>query len=143
MYFKVSIRVNPATDHPDGYYRLVESYRNFDGRVCHRTMLHIGFMTGARAEDLNRIQKLINHKCQFPDNELFRVEYEKEPPFVQKWFTELYARLINEKKIDVSDSRPSSCRVPAEKRDWHTIDINSFRHKDVREIGGEWLCYGW
>ena len=141
MYFKVSIRVNPVTDLPDGYYRLVESYRNFDGRVCHRTMLHVGFMTGVVAEDLNRIQKLINHRRQFSDYELFRIEYEKETPLVQKWFTELYSRLINEKKIDVSEVRPSSSAPHSEKRDWQTIDMNSLRHKDIREIGGEWLCY--
>jgi hypothetical protein len=43
MYFKVSIRTNPATGEPGGYYRLVESYRNADDRVCHRTLLNVGF----------------------------------------------------------------------------------------------------
>jgi hypothetical protein len=141
MYFKVSIRVNPATDKPDGYYRLIESYRNFDGRVCHRTLLHVGFMTGLVAEDLNRIQKLINHKCQFPGKELFAVEYEKETPLVQKWFNELYARLVNEKKIDVPEVAVSSSHPDAKVRDWQTIDMNSLCNKDIREIGGEWLCY--
>jgi hypothetical protein len=141
MYFKVSIRVNPATDRPDGYYSLVESYRNFDGRVCHRTMLHVGFMTGVVAEDLNRIQKLINHKCQFPAKELFTVAYEKETPLVQNWFTELYGRLINEKKIDVPEVRSSAGKPDVEGRHWQTIDINSLRNKNIREIGSEWLCY--
>jgi len=46
MYFKVSGRHNPHTGKSDWYYRLVESYRNSDGRVCHRTMLNVGFLDG-------------------------------------------------------------------------------------------------
>jgi hypothetical protein len=53
MYFKVSIRTNPATGEPCGYYRLVESYRNADDRVCHRTLLNVGFMIGVKPEELN------------------------------------------------------------------------------------------
>ncbi|MEG1543154.1 MAG: hypothetical protein RR382_01335 [Tannerellaceae bacterium] len=34
----------PATGKRDVYYRLVESYRNLDDRVCHRTILNVGFI---------------------------------------------------------------------------------------------------
>ncbi len=44
MYFKTSGRINPATQQYDSYYRLVESYRNADGQVCHRTILNISFL---------------------------------------------------------------------------------------------------
>ncbi|MEO8149752.1 MAG: hypothetical protein ABI723_19085 [Bacteroidia bacterium] len=44
MYFKGSIRTNPATGEIGTYYRLVESYRNIEGRVCHRTLLNVGFL---------------------------------------------------------------------------------------------------
>jgi len=99
MYFKVSIQTNPATGAPSGYYRLAESYRNTDGRVCHRTMLNVGFMEGVAAEDLNRIQKLINHKIQWSSNKTFKIEYEKESLIIQQWYRELYARLVHEKKV--------------------------------------------
>ncbi|MDR0795762.1 MAG: IS1634 family transposase [Tannerella sp.] len=138
MYFKVSIRKNPATGEPAGYYRLIESYRNADGRVCHRTLLNVGFMDGLEAEDLNRIQKLLNHKCQSLSGEIFRMEYEKETPVIREWVDKLYARLVREKKIDVQSPPPKELLSG---RDWQTIDMNSLRHKDVREIGGEWLCY--
>ena len=101
MYFKVSIRTNPATGNPDGYYRLVESYRNVDNRVCHRTLLNVGFMDDIQAEEQNRIQKLLNYRCQSRNKELFRFEYEKESPVVQKYIDILYDRLIHEKRIDV------------------------------------------
>lgn len=44
IYFKISMRHNPAKGKMDGYYRLVESYRNADDRVCHRTLLNAGFL---------------------------------------------------------------------------------------------------
>ena len=124
---------------------MIESYRNTDGRVCHRTMLNVGFMKGLVAEDLNRIQKLINHKIQSTNNEIFRIEYAKEPSVIQQWYTELYSRLVNEKKIDVPQLAQASggggghSNPPGSH--WATIDLNSLRNKDIREIGCEWLCY--
>ena len=138
MYFKVSIRINPATGNPDGYYRLVESYRNLEGRVCHRTLLNVGFMDSVQPEELNRIQRLLNHKCQNTGNELFDVEYEKESPVVQKWFKAVYTRLVSEKRIDVP--KPS-VNTTSSDGDWDTINLMSIRNKDIREIGGEYLCF--
>jgi hypothetical protein len=109
--------------------------------VCHRTLLNVGFIDGVQPEELNRIQKLLNYKCNTSHRNLFRLEYEKESPDVRKWVDELYAGLLFEKKIDVpciqvplSKGSPPGC-------DWQTIDMNSLHHKDVRETGSEWLCY--
>jgi len=55
MYFKVSDRHNTATGKSGWYYRLVESYSNADDRVCHGTMLHVGFL-----EELTSDQKQIH-----------------------------------------------------------------------------------
>lgn len=44
MYFKAIGRTNPQTNNYEGYYRLVESYRNTAGRKCYRTILNIGFL---------------------------------------------------------------------------------------------------
>ncbi|MEO8149255.1 MAG: hypothetical protein ABI723_16535 [Bacteroidia bacterium] len=60
MYFKGSIRTNPATKEIDSYYRLVESYRNIDGRVCHRTLLNVGFLEQVSVDQLNKIQSYLN-----------------------------------------------------------------------------------
>jgi len=141
MYFKSTIRTNPATGEPDGYYRLVESYRNVDGRVCHRTLLNVGFMDGVQAEELNRIQKLLTYKCQSFYRELFRLEYEKESAVVRKWVDALYARLVFEKKIDVPGAQGPPGNGVSSGHDRHTVDMNSLRHRDVYEIGSEWLCY--
>jgi hypothetical protein len=136
-----SIRTNPSTGKLDGYYRLVESYRNTDGRVCHRTMLNVGFMGDIDVDDMNRIQKLLTHKCQRSSGDLFGIEYEQEPPVVQHWFNELYGRLVKEKRVDILDVGQDKSQDKSSECDWHTIDMNSLRNKDIREIGGEWLCY--
>jgi hypothetical protein len=141
MYFKVSIRTNPLTGNPDGYYRLIESYRNADGRVCHRTLLNVGFMDEIQPEELNGIQKILNHKCQLTHTELFPHEYEKESPVIKKWVSKLYARLLSERKIDVPVVECCSNKSESFVRDWQTIDLNSMRHRDIREVGSEWLCY--
>ena len=65
MYFKSSMRGNSQTGELSGYYRLVESYRNIQDRVCHRTMLNVGFLDDITAEQLNIIQKRLTEYIQF------------------------------------------------------------------------------
>ena len=50
MYLKASFRHNPDIRHIAAYYRLVESYRNESDRVCHKTLLNIGFWGDATKE---------------------------------------------------------------------------------------------
>ena len=60
MYFKQSGRINPRTNQYDSYYRLVESYRNAEGRICHRTILNIGFIEEELSpEQLNIIARTL------------------------------------------------------------------------------------
>src|SRR5690606_36544806 len=64
MYFKSTMRNNPASGHYQGYYRLVESYRNEDDRICHRTLLNVGFLPGVTPEQLNMIQSILNDRVK-------------------------------------------------------------------------------
>ncbi len=56
------MRTNPATGVYSGYYRLVESYRNGDDRVCHRTILNAGYLDELTTGQLNLIQKYLPQK---------------------------------------------------------------------------------
>jgi hypothetical protein len=62
VYFKFSVRKHPQTGKLSGHYRLVESYRNADNRVCHRTILNVGFMEDATADQLTKIQPFVKRK---------------------------------------------------------------------------------
>lgn len=90
MYFKTTGRINPATQQYDSYYRLVESYRNAEGRVCHRTILNVGFLNAELTIDqVNLISRTLTDKYQhkvslFPLND----------SLVARWVEDLWQELL-------------------------------------------------
>jgi hypothetical protein len=139
MYFKVSMRKNPATGIYSGYYRLVESYRNENDRVCHRTILNAGYLDELNTDQLNLIQKILTAKVANHDQPLFELPYTEDTTVIH-YVNEFYNRMVAEKRIDVLVDKPE--KKPSKNgKDLQTIDVNSIRNKDVREIGSEWLSY--
>jgi transposase len=139
MYFKISIRHNPAIGFIAGYYRLVESYRNSNDRVCHRTILNIGFLEGVSPKQLNQIQKILTAKVENLHSGVLFDLPEADDPVVARYVDELYKRLVDEKRIDLPSEKRSTRNKSGQ--DIQQIDINSIRNKDVREIGSEWMAY--
>ena len=131
------MRTNPETGIYCGYYRLVESYRNHQDRVCHRTILNAGYLDNITADQLNQIQKILTAKVNHPGKPLF--EFETQDPVVSQHVEIFYNRIISEKRIDVVSVDTPKRSVKG--KDMHLIDINSIKNKDVREIGAEWLSY--
>ena len=121
LYFKSSIRKHPDTGKLSGYYRLVESYRNADNRIYHRTILNIGFMEDASPEQLNIIQRRLTEKKEHKEP-LFEQE---EDPVVKKYVDELWQRIIESKKFDVASVEKLS----------RMVNADTLRHSNVREIG--------
>lgn len=139
MYFKVSMRKNPETGIYSGYYRLVESYRNHDDRVCHRTILNAGYLDELTTDQLNFIQKILTSKANNNDHPLFELPF-TEDATVNQYVEKFYNRMVAEKRIDVLVEKQT--KKPSKSgKDLQTIDINSIRNKDVREVGSEWMCY--
>lgn len=97
MYFRSVIRKNPATDEIDGYYRLVESYRNENNRICHQTLLTVGFID-FEVEKLNDIQRILNHRVKRKAS-LFK---EKDPIVIAK-ADQYWNELVKKGKVDVSN----------------------------------------
>jgi transposase len=90
----------------------------------------VGFMEDVSTEELHRIANGLDDRIKGIGTLL------EESPKVQGYIDHLYTRLINEKRIDrVFDSRKQMSRG-----DWQQVDMNSIENKDVRELGGEWLC---
>lgn len=127
MYFRSVIRVNPVSQEPEGYYRLVESYRNEGDRICHRTLLTVGFLS-ISGEKLNRIQRILNDRLKNITSLFEETDME-----VQSLAEKFWNQLLAGGKVDV-------CPETEEKKK-RMIDMDSIKHKDVREIGGEWICY--
>lgn len=127
MYFKYSGRVNPDSGRNEPYLRLVESYRNLEGRVCHRTILHIGFARElVTPEQLNHIGRLLTDRYQ---HKIALFEHEDE--LVRTWANDLWQRIVEGNKIDLSLFAPDNRK----------IDADSMQHSNVREIGAESMCH--
>ena len=139
MYFKVSGRHNPNTNKPGWYYRLVESYRNSEGRVCHRPMLNVGFLEGLTTDQMNLIQKILTQRVENANNVLFDIPI-SDDPIINQYVDEYYNRLVAEKRIDILIDKQKK-KPYAKGKDLEIIDLNRIRNKDVREIGAEWLSY--
>jgi hypothetical protein len=139
MYFKSSIRHNPATDQIDSYYRLVESYRNETDRVCHRTLLNVGFLNGTvNIDELNQVRRLICKRYQDikGGEELFDIQ-DNNPQKVIDLADKIWNELVEKNRIDIGQKQKKAPTV----RERNLVFEESIRHPDVREIGGEWLCF--
>lgn len=123
MYFKSSGRTNPRTNQCEGYYRLVESYRNATGRVCHRTILNIGFLEEAlRVEQLNPIARSLTDMYEQKAS-----LFDMEDPLVNKWSIKWWNMILDHGKLDLT----------IYSKDNRMVDIDTIKHKDVREVGSE------
>jgi hypothetical protein len=130
MFFKTATRRNPQTGKLSIYYRLVENSRNALGGISQRQIMTVGYMDDVNTEELHRIadglgERISGQGALFSDSEK-----------VRDYIENLYVRLVNEKRID----RVLDARKKQEQCDWQRIDMNSIQNKDVRELGGEWLC---
>jgi len=131
MYFKVFLRYNPATDKQEHYYRLVESYRNLEDRVCHRTLLNVGFISNQlTTEQLNVIQKILTQKVAGVTTIDF-AEY--HDPRINEYVDRWYSLMLTKGKIEA----PGNTAIFHQ---YQTIDTATIKSKDVREAGAEWLC---
>ena len=125
MYLKASFRHNPDIKDITAYYRLVESYRNEFDRVCHKTLLNIGFW-----EDATQVQKdkVVDHLNEKYKNELDL--FEETDKQVVEWVKRFWKEMIAKKTID---------RKTMEEKH-RLVKVNTIKHKEAKEIGTEWIC---
>lgn len=129
MYFKFSIRKNPKTLKLCSYFRLVESYRNMDNRICHRTILNVGFLEDIEAEQLRIVQQVLTERSAGKKNLLIKTD-ETATNLIEN----LWSKIVSEKRIDLRGTKA----LPKKNK---TVDIEITNDKQVRELGKEWLCY--
>ena len=132
------MRTNPETQIYGGYYRLVESYRNQDNRVCHHTVLNAGYLDDFSVEQLNLIQKILTIKVKNAGSNSFIDLPYTDDIIVNQHVEKFYNRMIAEKRIDIYDAEKEAKKA---KQNRELVKAESIRHKDVREIGAEWLSY--
>lgn len=127
MYFKFTHRFNPASGKGEHYYRLVESYRNALQRICHRTIVNVGFLEeDISIDQLNAVSRRLTDMYQLKQS-----LYEITDPVVSELVTRLWEEIKKGNKLDLTLYDANSRKV----------DIDSLKHSHVREVGAEWLCY--
>lgn len=114
MYFKFTLRNN--NDKQDACYRLVESYRSEEGRVCHCIILNQRFMGQEyNPEQINKTARLLTEHCQL--KKFLTTEQKKIADFAAS----LWQRIVDEKRLGKEAYSPSSRQV----------DANNLRHNNV------------
>lgn len=127
MYFKFSLRYNRDKQQTDAYYRLVESYRNTEGKICHRTILNIGFIDADFSpEQLNETARILTDRYTHR-----QPIFEPTDKAVIELADELWQCIVKTNRLDLTLHSPASRK----------IDADTLRHSNVREIGSEWICY--
>jgi transposase len=125
MYLKASFRYNSEIKEIAAYYRLVESYRNEYDRVCHKTLLNIGFWTAATREQKEKVVIYLNERYK---NELALFPELDEQ--VISWVNQFWNEMIVKNTIDR--------KTISEKH--KLVKVDSIKHREAREIGTEWIC---
>jgi Transposase DDE domain len=128
MFFKASCRRNPQTQKVESYYRLVESYRDANNYIRHRTIVTAGFIDHFTADELIFIQKNISDRANgkpilfVQDSDLHLLEFADE----------LYYKALKDKKVD-SKNDPD--------KDMARVDLNTLEHPQAKDFGAEWLSF--
>ncbi len=129
MYFKFTNRKNPKTQQLCAYFRLVESYRDINNRICHRTIVNVGFLEGVEREQLQAIQQILTQRSA--GKAFLNLATDEVVSGIAET---LWAKIVSEKRIDIRGPKVL-------KKKPKVIDISVVEDKQVRELGKEWLCY--
>lgn len=128
MYFKITYRHNIDVTKTTHHYRIVESYRNLNDRICHRTLLNVGNLDHLTKAQFEEIRIELTNRAEGKQG-LFEIKDE----ISKKYIEEFWSKLVKEKKVDLPEETK-------EKRE-HSMLVSTMKHQDVREIGAEWIGY--
>ena len=128
MFLKPVLKYLKTTGEHKIYYRLCESYRH-ENTVRHHTIVQLGTLEellyeSQRKNLAQRISGLVK-QSRTGICDMFEADDEDVEALAQKYFL----IILEKERIDFSKGK-----------DYETIDTNSIKNKDIREVGTEWLC---
>lgn len=128
MFFKITYRDNKEDIRlSTHYYRIVESYRDANDVIRHRTLLNVGNLDHLNKKQFEEIRTELTNRAEGKFN-LFSSSDETAKHYIELF----WSRLIQEKQIDVQVLKAERGKL---------MDTTTMEHKEVREIGAEWLGY--
>lgn len=133
MYIRSVEQKNKTTGMVYSTHRLVEAYRNADGKIRQQVLLNLGCQFDIPKEQwkllADRIENIL--RGQQP---LFELE-----PFLEKEAQRI-AKLVIKKSSQVIPIAVSHLEKTSQ-QDYQSVDLNSLEHQDIRKIGGEYVGY--
>ncbi|HMG83889.1 MAG TPA: IS1634 family transposase [Ferruginibacter sp.] len=128
MFLKVIFKTIKTTGERKKHYRLCESYR-CDNTVRHQTILHLGSLDQIPEIDqkkalATRIDELVKQSHTGKQN-LFQPPDQLIELLAQKFF----AAIKEKQRLDITSGK-----------DYHRVDTDTVKNKNIKEIGSEWLC---
>ena len=119
LYFNVTFRKRPELGLFYPYYRLVERYRNIEDRICHKTILSIGFVSELKPEQLNVIQTELTQLAS--GTSALSLE---EDSILEVYVAGFWNQILANKTIDVMvKSKATNVKT------W--LDLESIKHTQV------------
>ena len=136
MFIKTIVKTDKKSSKRYDYYRLCEGYR-IGNKVRHRTILSMGKLQDIESKrDKKQLADLIEIFVK-GERQLFAYDIK---PSIEKYAREFAKRIIDEKLLDKAPGTSSSKQTGDNLEAYYeSVDINSIKHEDVREIGAEWL----
>lgn len=128
MFLKRIVKRNKTDGVGKINYRLCESYR-FDNTVRHETILHVGTLeelpdVEQKRSFLIRIEELIKQSHTGRQSLFIPDDWQ-----VEELAQHFFKLIIEKQRIDI-----------AKGKDYHRIDTDTVKNKNIREAGTEWLC---
>ena len=136
MFIKTIVKTEKKTGKKYNYFRLCESYR-IGNKVRHRSIISMGKLKGIDSKEEKKlladtIEKIIKGQQMLA---LFDIK-----PETEKYAREFADRIISKNLLDISASKQPSDDTSDVSPDYDTVNLNSIRHDESREIGAEWMC---
>ena len=128
MFLKRISKVNKATGQPKDYYRLCESYRSGNA-VRHYTIIQLGALD--ELPEFEQKQALARRIEELVDQQRTGklTIFAPTEDFIERLARKFFANIAEKRRLDIASGK-----------DYHVVDINSVKNKQVREVGAEWLC---
>jgi len=127
MFIKPYFKTNKSTKERYTVFKLCESYR-IDQNTRHHIIINLGRLEELETvEEKKRLGARIEELIKGGGNTLgLGVVDEKVEQLAQSFYKDIVSR----KRYDVR----------SEKKNWETVNMETLKNKDAREMGAEWLC---
>jgi len=127
MFVKPYLKHNRTTGERYTVYKLVEGYR-IHGQVTHRIIVSFGRLDDLETDEQKKLLgKRVEQLIINGGNTLSTSSADEQIEQLARYFFEEVRR---RKRYDINQG----------KAEWETVNMNTLKNKDAREIGAEWLC---